>query len=68
MQMDGVTAPEIARRINEPRSRVERILWSYRDRVPAPVRIGNARVWPTEVVDLVKQIRDEEARCAGGDR
>lgn len=64
--MNGVTAPEVGRRIGESRSRVERILWEYRDRLPAPVRIGNARVWPELVVDRVRDILREETRSFGG--
>lgn len=64
--MDGVTAPELGRRISESRSRVERILWEYRDRLPKPVRIGNARVWPEAVIDQVRLILSEEARSTGG--
>jgi hypothetical protein len=64
--MGGVTLPSMARRLDKPRSVLERIVWSYRDRLPAPEKIGNARVWPLETIERVRQILLEEARCAGG--
>jgi hypothetical protein len=66
--MDGVTKTGIVRGTGAVASRVERILAQYRDRLPSPVRIGNARVWPVGIVDLVRQILAAEARCAGGKR
>jgi hypothetical protein len=64
--MEGITPPDIARRLGETRSRVDRILEQYAVRLPKPVRAGNARFFPVEVVELVREILATEARCAEG--
>jgi hypothetical protein len=61
----GVTLPEMCRANGITRSRGERIVFEYRDRLVPCFRAGITRIWPPEIVDQVKAIIAEEDRSRG---
>lgn len=61
----GVTLPEICRANGITRSRGERVIFEYRDRIAPCFRAGITRIWPPEAVEQVKAIIAEEERSKG---
>ena len=61
--MDGVTPPEIGRQLGVSRAVVDRVLEQYKDRLHAPMRVGNSRCYPTEIITAIRDILDTERRA-----
>ena len=57
-----LTLPEIMRELGETRATIERLVQENAWRIGPPERAGIIRTWPTDVVQTLRVVLEEERR------
>lgn len=60
-----LSTTELCRQTSITRNVLSRLREQYADRMPPPLRLGNALGWPVEAIDAVRDVLAFESRCSG---